>query len=227
MTAKKKSESNTDNKNLTEEQNKVVKDQLKKNENKIETSDMQDTSLEKGSGKTGDRGVIILGAGMLIIGAVMLLGRVIGFSISDYLWPFILIMPGLVILLSALASESQTSEGVAVLGGILTSLGALFLFQQITGWWASWAYAWALIAPFSVGVSQVLYGNRKNRDTIAATGKRLVRLGLVMFAVGFIFFEVILGVSGYGLARLNLPVFPVVLIFVGIMVLVRALVAKK
>jgi len=227
MAAKKTTQSSAGSKPLPVENNQPSGDQIEKLKGTHDLTGVQDVGKVKQSGLSGDRGMIILGAGMLIVGAVLLLGRLVGFTMGEYLWPFIFILPGLIVLFSALASESNANEGVAILGGILTSLGVLFLFQQITGLWASWAYAWALIAPFSVGVSQMIYGNRKNRIAITATGKRLVNLGLIMFAIGLVFFEVILGISGFGLARFNLPVFPIVLIFIGAMVLLRALVTHR
>lgn len=175
----------------------------------------------------GDRGAFFLGAGMLLMGIILLLGRLLRIPFGDYIWPFIFMVPGLLVFWGALSSESSSAEGLAILGGILTSLGALFFFQSVTGLWASWAYAWALIAPTSIGVSQMVYGMRKERVSIVQSGRRLVNLGLIMLAVGFVFFELIIGISGFGLGRFGLPVFPIMLIFIGVVILVRSLSRKR
>ena len=106
-------------------------------------------------------------------------------------------------------------------------LGFVFLMQAITGLWASWAYIWALVAPTSIGLSQIAYGNLKDRDTIATSGWRLTKIGLSIFVAGFMFFELVLGISGFGLARFGLPVFPMILIFAGVFMLARSFLRAK
>jgi len=174
-----------------------------------------------------DRGALILGAGMLFMGILLLAGRLLHIPFGDYLWPFIFIIPGILAFLVALSTESSSGEGLSILGGILTMLGLIFLAQSITDLWASWVYAWALVAPTSIGISQMVYGMRKNRDAIVQSGRKLANLGMFMFAVGFVFFELIIGVSGYGLSRFGLPVFPMVLIFAGLFILLRSLARRN
>ncbi len=174
-----------------------------------------------------DRGALILGGGLLFMGLLLLVGRLLHIPFGTFIWPFIFIVPGVLIFLSALSTESSSGEGLSILGGILTTLGFVFLAQSVTNLWASWAYAWALVAPTSIGISQMIYGMRKDRDAIAQSGRRLANIGLTIFAVGFIFFEVILGISGFGLANFGLPVFPMILIFVGVFVLITSFIKKR
>ena len=171
---------------------------------------------------TSDRGPMLFGAGLLFMGFILLAGRLLDIPFGDFLWPFIFIIPGALVFLSALSSENGSGEGLSILGGILSVLGFVFLMQTITGFWASWAYIWALVAPTSIGLSQMVYGNLKHRDTIAASGLRLTKVGLSIFVVGFLFFELIIGISGFGLGRFGLPRFPMILIFAGALMLVRS-----
>jgi len=143
------------------------------------------------------------------------------------MWPFIFINPGALVFLSALASDNSSGEGLSILGAILITLGLVFLAQQVTGLWASWAYAWALIAPTSIGVAQIVYGTRKDRDTIVKSGRKLVNIGGLMFAIGFVFFELVLGINNLGGDYLNSFRLPVGLILVGLIVLVRSLTKKR
>ena len=161
------------------------------------------------------------------MGIVLLLGRILSIPFGDYMWPFIFIIPGALVFLSALASDSSSGEGLTILGAILTSLGIIFLAQQITGLWASWAYIWALVAPTSVGFAQMVYGTKNDRDTIVQSGRKLINLGLLMFAIGFVFFELILGINGFGIGNLGLPVIPVMMVFVGAVILARALIKNR
>lgn len=170
-----------------------------------------------------DRGALILGGGLLFMGVLLLLGRLLQVPFGDYLWPFIFIVPGVLVLLTSLSTESSSGEGLAILGSILTMLGLVFFVQTITDLWASWAYVWALVAPTSVGIGQMVYGLRKDRDAIVQSGRRLANMGLFMFAIGFVFFELIIGLSGFGFANFGLPVFPMILIFAGLVILVKSL----
>ena len=174
-----------------------------------------------------DRGPMLLGAGLLFMGFLLLAGRFLHIPFNDFLWPFIFIVPGAMVFLSALFSESSSGEGLSILGGILSMLGFVFLLQTITDLWASWAYIWALVAPTSIGLSQILYGNLKNRDTIAASGWRLTKIGLSIFVIGFVFFELIIGINGFGIEQFGLPRFPMILIFVGAFMLVRSFLRAK
>ena len=182
---------------------------------------------EADTGQKMDRGSILLGTGMLVMGGLLLAGKLLEISFGQFLWPFIFIVPGALVFLSAISPDSSSGEGLSILGGILIALGFVFLMQSVTGFWASWAYIWALIAPTSVGLSQMVYGNLKQRDAIAASGMRLVKIGLALLIVGFIFFEIFLGISGFGLRQFGLPVFPMMLILFGVFMLVQSFLNKR
>ena len=200
---------------------KVSEEPVEKTTSQAAAPASQKNGPEKSS--SIDRSALVFGGGLLIMGLVLMLGQLLQIPFGAFLWPFIFIIPGGLVLLAALGSDNSSGEGLAILGGILSSLGLLFLAQSISGWWASWAYAWALIAPTSVGVSQLLYGQHQHRDEIVKSGRRLIKIGLTMFAIGFVFFELVLGISGFGLKRLGLPVFPMMLIFTGLLVLVNSM----
>ena len=174
-----------------------------------------------------DKGVIIIGAGMLVMGVLLLGGNLLNISFGNYLWPFIFIIPGALVFFSAISANRTNGEGLAIVGGLFSMLGLVFLMQTITGLWATWAYIWALIAPTSIGLSQMFYGNIKNDDAISQTGWNLAKIGLSILAVGFVFFELIIGLSGFGLGRFGLPVFPMILIFVGGFLLLRSILKSR
>jgi len=186
-----------------------------------------ETEFVEKSVRKADRGALLLGAGLLFLGALLLASRLLNISLGGYLWPFIFIVPGALLFWSALTTESDSAEGLSILGGILIMLGLIFLLQSVSGFWASWTYAWALIVPTSIGISQMVFGSQKGRDNIYQSGVRLTRLGLWIFLIGFAFFELIIGVSGFGLRRFGLPVIPMMLIFAGVFILVRSLARRK
>ncbi len=210
--------------------------QMKDRSGKKKTSaEMRTGHREKGAAQarnevaktvSTDRGALIFGMGLLILGVFLLVGKLLRIPLGGFLWPFIFIVPGVLVFSFALSSEDRHGEGLSIFGSILTMVGMIFLAQSITGLWASWAYSWALVVPTSMGIAQLIYGGSKERPGIAESGRRLAKLGLIMFAVGFIFFELIIGVSGFGIASLGLPVFPMILIFAGVLVLVLSILKR-
>lgn len=209
---------------ISAESTSSEKSEMQKVEPVVEKETLIQKKLETQNSR---RSTFLLGAGLLILGVIMLAGQLLNVRLGNFVWPFIFIVPGTVIFLSALSSESSSSEGFVVLGSILTMLGLVFLAQTVLGLWASWAYAWSLIAPTSIGIGQMIYGARKGRDGIVQTGKHLTTIGLTMFAVGFIFFELVLNISNIGFARFGLPTLPMALILLGVIILARALLQKR
>ena len=46
-----------------------------------------------------------------------------------------------------------------VVGGtVATTVGLVLLYQNNTGHWESWAYAWALVGPAASGLGLALWG---------------------------------------------------------------------
>ncbi|MGV8026865.1 MAG: hypothetical protein AB2L18_09940 [Anaerolineaceae bacterium] len=172
-------------------------------------------------------GPVLLGIGLLLLGIVLLVGELLSFPFGSMMWPFIFIIPGSLLFWSAVTSHDSHAEGLAILGSMMMTLGLIFLLQQLFGMWASWAYAWALLAPTSIGVAQVFYGKQQNRASIVKNGKGLIEVGLTMFFIFFVFFELILNISGKNLIPVGLPAFPVALIVMGIFIILRTVLRKK
>jgi len=132
---------------------------------------------------------MVLGGLLVVIGAILLAGQFVRIEIGHYGWPFFVIAPGVVILFLALTARGAVSEGLAILGSIITVSGLILLYQNSTDHFESWAYAWALVFPGAIGVGMILYGLRASRPGNVRTGTRLAGIGLVLFLAGAAFFE--------------------------------------
>ena len=183
--------------------------------------------LESRVGGSVDRGALLLGASLLVIGVVWMLSHFLRFPLAAYLWPLAIILPGVFLFLASLNMRNSSGEAFSIIASIITATGSLLFFQMVTHAWASWAYAWALIAPTSIGLGQMLFGRLKGNETLLKNGWQVTRVGLIIFAAGFVFFELIIGLHGFGLARFGLPVFPVIIIAAGAFILVRALIRRN
>jgi hypothetical protein len=153
------------------------------------------------------------------VGVLFLIGQLVGIDLGRFAWPFFVIVPGILLFFLALAREGQTGERLAMVGSSVTMVGAILLLQNTFDYFQSWAYAWALVFPTSVGVGQIIYGSTKNLEGIRATGVRRAVIGIVIFLVLAVFFELVIGFSGHGIGLGGLG-WAVVLIAAGVSLVV-------
>ena len=120
--------------------------------------------------------LILLGAWFLAIEVTPALKT---FAYGPVTWPIPIMGMGAALGLLALV---LWVPGVWVPACIMGGIGALLYWQNTTGNWGSWAYAWALI-PCFVGAGIILSGVfERNRHAIIGGGWTLFG-GLVCFAI--------------------------------------------
>ena len=160
---------------------------------------------------------VILGIALVVIGILIVVGQILNISLGRFLWPFFIIVPGALALYGGFRSQNPAGEGLMILGSLVSITGLLLFFQSVTTLWATWAYAWALIAPTGVGVAELLWGSKMNNSAKRGTGLNLIRIGMIIFFVGLVFFEMILHISGFGFGYIPLAA---VLLIAGITLIV-------
>lgn len=160
-----------------------------------------------------------IGAILIGLGIIFLLGEIIDFRLGSYLWPFFIIVPGLAFFYFMVQGGKNTAP-LAIPGSIITATGLLLFYQNITHHWESWSYAWALIVPTSLGIGFYITGIWGENESMRRTGQGFIKVGLIMLIVGGLFFEMILGISG---TRPNRVIWPALLIIVGIYMVVNEL----
>ena len=161
-------------------------------------------------------GNVALGTVLIILGGLFLLGQLFDIEVGRFVWPFFIIVPGVLLFVFSLVTGGSTGEGLAVVGSMVTTTGALLLYQNTFNHFESWAYAWALVVPASIGLGQMVYGLQKGRQHLVQTGQRLAMIGGVIFLAGVIFFELIIGISGFGLDSLGLGGYAWAILLVGL-----------
>ncbi|MBK8905282.1 MAG: hypothetical protein IPM53_29135 [Anaerolineaceae bacterium] len=166
------------------------------------------------------RGNALGGTLLIVLGIAFLVGQIFDFHLGHYLWPFMVIVPGVFLFFGALALDEEAGKALAIFSGIVTMVGIILFVMTFTDLWASWSYAWALVAPTGPGLGLWLLGTLKKRDELVKTGKDLLRVGLIIFVVAAVFFELVIGVSGLGFGRYGLPL---LLIALGLFLLIRNL----
>jgi hypothetical protein len=161
---------------------------------------------------------VALGIVLVVVGLFALLVSFAGVDLTQYGWPLFVIIPGLTLLIVGFLGVGQ---GASIPGGVVTVLGLLLAYQSSTGDWATWAFAWALVAPGGVGLGMYLQALR-DRDTMALrTGRSLMFIAVLIFMIGFVLFESILGISGRDYGFFGKAALPILLIVIGIILLWR------
>jgi hypothetical protein len=163
---------------------------------------------------------VLLGGLFVLLGIIFLIGELFNIRIGHFIWPFFVMGPGVFLFLLSLVFDDDTGQALSAVGGIVTMVGLILFFQNVTGFWGSWTYAWALVAPTGVGVGMFLFALLKNKPELRKESGKVIKVGLSIFVVAAIFFELIIGVSGFGLGRFG---WPVLLIALGIFFLFRNL----
>ena len=173
--------------------------------------------------RSGSGGTALLGIVLITVGVFFFIGQWLNIDWGAATWPFYVIAPGLALM--AFGLTQRDGSGLTVAGSIVTMVGLVLLYQNATGHWESWAYAWALVGPGGSGLGMLLYGTRSGNRKMARDGFWQILIAIGLFVAGFIFFEGIIGISG---RRLPLPdwVLPVAVIAIGLVVLVRGFTAR-
>lgn len=142
------------------------------------------------------RGMMALGALFVVLGGLALGGRALGYDVLALGWPLFVIVPGVALFMGAVATGGRAGSALAVPGGIVTMTGLVLAVQNATDLWATWAYAWALVAPGGVGVGLLAYGLLTGQPEFSRAGLPILATGLALFLCFAVFFEGVLGLSG-------------------------------
>ena len=178
------------------------------------------------STKNTNTASLVLGAVLILAGILFLFGKLLGsvfhFDFGHYTWPLFIILPGMLLFLAAFTLERQSGLVMAIFGGMVTTTGFILLVQNTFDIYASWAYAWALVAPTSIGLSKLAYGSLRKMDDQVRSGLSLTGIGLTIFILGGVFFELVIGINGLRFAGAWMC-WPVLLIGLGVALLLSSL----
>ena len=161
-----------------------------------------------------------IGIVLVVIGIFALVVVMTGVDLSESGWPLFIIIPGLTLMVAGFLSLGAVAT---IPGGIVTMLGVVLAYANSTGDWPVWAYGWSLVVPFGLGLGMYLQALRDRDQGALHSGRTLLFVGFMIFLIGFVLFESILGISGrdafgpFGKAAL-----PLLLILVGVILLVRS-----
>lgn len=159
-------------------------------------------------------GTLIAGTILIVFGLLSLVPRVFDMIDWGFIWPFIVIGFGALFFIAMFAGGKQAAA-FAIPASIISGIGLILLFQNITGHWESMSYFWTLIIMF-VGGGIYLMGWYSDNANQKYSGFRVMKVGFILFIIFGVFFEFLF-------SPFNNLIFPALLILLGIyLVLARS-----
>lgn len=152
---------------------------------------------------------------LVLVGAVLLADQFLPNWSIDFEWPWIIIGVGLVFLFFAVLTRTG---GLAIPGTIVGGIGSILFYQNMTGNWDTWEFAWTLIPGFvGVGIAlAALISPQEHRDGWQAS--------IVLLVISAVMFMIFGGSSFFGWDTQF--VWPAVIILFGLYLLIRGFFKK-
>jgi hypothetical protein len=165
----------------------------------------------------GRRSSLATGLVLILVGALVFVAQLVPGWDAWFAWPLYIVSIGVVLLVIGLLTRVPA---LAIPACIVGGIGGLLYYQNATGNWESWSYAWALIPGF-VGVGIIVAGllSGEFRKPLREGGQ-LILVSLVMFLAFGSFFGLI------GLGPLG-QYWPVLLIALGVLILFNRLIFRR
>ena len=157
-------------------------------------------------------GMLVGGALLVALGLFALSMRFLRFVDWGLLWSIMVIGFGVLFFVAMLAGGKQLVV-LAIPGSLISGMGLILLFQNITGHWELMSYAWTLIILF-IGVGIYVMGWQAEDEKQKEAGWRVIKAGFVLFIIFGTFFEIIFSSS-------NQIFFPLLLIALGMYIVLR------
>ena len=151
-------------------------------------------------------GTLVAGTILIVFGLLALAGQFLRIMDWGFIWPFIIIGFGSLFFLAMVAGGKQAA-GFAIPASIISGIGLVLLFENITGHWESMSYFWTLIILF-VGIGIYIMGWYSGDANQKRSGWGVMKVGFILFIIFGAFFELIF-------SSFNNLVFPILLIGLG------------
>ncbi|MHB9033739.1 MAG: hypothetical protein ACYC6L_11920 [Anaerolineae bacterium] len=158
-------------------------------------------------------GAITIGLILIIIGLLATLSQLFGGSVWTYLWPGLIILPGILMFVGMLMG-GKPAGGLAIPATIVTILGIVLFYQNLFNLWWTWSFIWALVGPVATGLGIIIFSLYTDNPDARKGGLVVLVIGLVFLAI----FGLAFGVNNSFLAGFIVPLF---LIGLGVYIVIK------
>ncbi len=124
------------------------------------------------------RQLLELACGLIIFALFLIIG--LKNIVLSLLFGGTIFLPG--VLLLYVARQGRAAAPLAIPGMIIAGTGGILMFQSLTNYWESWAYAWTLYAVF-FGYGMILMGQRLENPQQVKLGQLFTMIGGVSFII--------------------------------------------
>jgi hypothetical protein len=147
--------------------------------------------------------------------AIQFFPQLKSFMNLEFTWPLLVIGLGALIFIIGLLTGAP---GMAVPAAVIGGIGAILYWQNTTGNWGSWSYAWSLIPGF-VGVGTIVAG------IFSGDFRRSLKEGINLIFISAVMFVIFASILG-DLTILG-PYWPVMIILFGLWILIQPLLRTR
>ena len=137
---------------------------------------------------------LYLGIVLVVTGGLFLADQLLDIRIMGFFWPLLVALFGLTFFIGMLFAGRRGS-GLAIPGAIITMIGLLLFIQNTFDLWVTWSYAWALIIS-ATGLGILIMNIYLKRIGLRRVAGLLIGLGLTLFVIFGLLFEIILNIAG-------------------------------
>jgi len=137
---------------------------------------------------------LYLGIVLVVTGGLFLADQLLDIQIMGFFWPLLVALFGLTFFIG-MVFAGKRGAGLAIPGAIITTVGLLLFIQNTFNLWVTWTYAWALIIS-AAGLGMLIMNIYLKRVGLRRVAGLLIGLGLTLFVIFGLLFEIILNIAG-------------------------------
>lgn len=137
---------------------------------------------------------LYFGLVLVVTGGLFLADQLLGIDIMGYFWPLLIVLFGVTFFIGMLFA-GKSGAWLAIPGTVITTTGILLFIQNSFDLWVTWSYAWALLIS-AAGVGMLIMNIYLKRTGLRRAAGLVIGIGLTLFVLFGVFFEVILDIAG-------------------------------
>jgi hypothetical protein len=137
---------------------------------------------------------LLMGFILAVTGGLYLVDQFLDLELMRNYWPFLVVFLGLTFFIWMILAGKR-GAGYAIPGAFFTIAGLIFYVHNTYALWITWTYAWGLLIS-AVGIGMLIMNIYLKRDGLRKAAGWVIGIGLILFVIFGIFFEVFLDLAG-------------------------------
>lgn len=131
---------------------------------------------------------------LVVSGGLFLADQFLEIQIMRNFWPLLVVLLGLTFFIGMILARRR-GAWLAIPGAVITITGIILYVHNTFDLWVTWTYAWALLIS-AVGIGMLIMNIYLKRRGLQTAAGWVIGVGLVLFVLFGIFFEVIMDLAG-------------------------------